>query len=118
MIPEPYHFLLLALVAFRLWRLLAIDDVLERPRRSLVRLPHDWEEGKALPRAYREKWALFIVCPWCAGAWVSLGAYVAYLATLGEWPDSAGDVAVGLGVWFALSASLGLIRTKLDPPEE
>ena len=118
MIPEPYEFVLLALIAFRLWRLLAEDDIFEKPRRWLVRLPYEWKEGQALPREYKEKWALFITCPWCAGAWISLLTYVIWMATLGEWPDSVSDVVVGLGVWFAISASVGLIRTNLDPPEE
>lgn len=118
MIPEPYVFVLLALIAFRLWRLIAEDDILEKPRRWLVRLPYEWEEGQKLPDEYKEKWALFITCPWCAGAWVSLLVYAIWVATLGEGPDSFEDLLVGAGVWFAVSASVGLIRTNLDPPEE
>jgi hypothetical protein len=117
MIPDWYIFILLALVAFRVWRLLAEDDILERPRRWFLRLPREWKEGPT-PSGYKEKWALFLICPWCAGAWVSLLVYIAFLATIGEWPDTAGDVAVGFGVWFALSASVGLIRGNLDEPEE
>lgn len=118
MIPRPYEFVLLALIAYRTWRLIAEDDILERPRYWLVRLPRGWEEGDAIPKEYREKLALFITCPWCAGAWVSGVIYLAYLATLGEWPDSSEEVATGIGVWFAISASVGLIRSTLDPPEE
>lgn len=118
MIPEPYEFVLLALVAYRAWRLIAEDDILERPRHWLVRLPRDWEEGKPIPKNYREKLALFLTCPWCAGAWVSLLVYTAYMGTLGRWPDTAGEAVVGAGVWFAISSSVGLIRSKLDPPEE
>lgn len=123
MIPDWYEFVLLALIAFRLWRLLAEDDILERPRRWLVRLPRDWDEGpdpnhpRQPPKEYKEKWALFITCPWCAGAWISLLTYIVYLATLGEWPDNTSEVFIGIGVWFAVSASVGLIRTNLDPPE-
>lgn len=118
MIPEPYQFLLLALVAYRVWRLVAEDDILERPRRWLVRLPMNWKEGDSFPRKYREELALFINCPWCAGAWVSLLVYGIWLFTLGDGPHSTEDVLVGLGMWFALSCSVGLIRSKLDPPEE
>jgi hypothetical protein len=118
MIPEPYQFVLLALIAYRAWRLVAEDDILNRPRYWLVRLPRDWEEGDTIPKAYREKLALFINCPWCAGAWISALVYIGWMATLGEWPDSATDVSVALGVWFAISSSVGLIRSKLDPPEE
>jgi hypothetical protein len=124
MIPEPYQFVLLILVAYRTWRLIAEDDILERPRRWLVRLPRDWKEGddparpKALPKGYRENVALFLNCPWCAGAWISLLVYIGWIAALGEWPDTAGDVFVGLGVWFALSCTVGLVRRNLDPPDE
>ena len=118
MIPEPYQFVLLALIAYRLWRLVAEDDILERPRRWLVRLPRKWKEGDSFPQKYREELALFINCPWCAGAWVSLLVYTIWVATLGDGPDSFEEVVVGAGVWFAISASVGLIRSKLDPPEE
>lgn len=117
MIPYWYQFILLSLAAYRLWRLLAEDDILERPRRWFLRLPRTWNDGDAIPKKYRNEWALFLTCPWCAGAWLSLITYIGWIATLGEWPDSVSDVFVGLGVWFALSASVGLIRTNLDPPE-
>lgn len=124
MIPEPYQFILLALVAYRGWRLVAEDAILDRPRRWLVRLPRDWEESddpdrpRPLPKEYREGVALFLNCPWCAGAWVALATYLIWLGTLGSWPDGGEDVLVGIGIWFALSCSVGLIRSKLDPPEE
>ena len=117
MIPQPYIFILLALIAYRVWRLLAEDEILEWPRNWIVRLPQTWEPGDTLPKAYREKLALFITCPWCAGAWVSLVIYGLWLFTLGDGPHSTEDVLVGLGMWFAISASVGLIRSKLDPPE-
>lgn len=117
-IPPIYQFLLLAFAAYRLWRLLAEDDILERPRRFIVRLPRNWADGDALPRSYRNELALFITCPWCAGAWVTLLAYIGWMLTLGDTPNSTSSVAVALGVWFALSAAVGIIRSQLDPPEE
>ena len=117
MIPQPYIFILLALIAYRVWRLLAEDEILDWPRNWLVRLPRNWEDGDSIPKAYREKLALFITCPWCAGAWVSLIVYALWVGTLGDGPHSTEDVLVGAGVWFAISASVGLIRSKLDPPE-
>lgn len=118
MIPEPYQFVLLALVAYRVWRLVAEDAILDRPRRWLVRLPRKWQEGDSFPSKYREELALFLNCPWCAGAWISLVVYIVWIAVLGEWPDTASEVVVGLGMWFALSCSVGLIRAKLDPLDE
>jgi hypothetical protein len=122
-IPEPYQFVLLALIAYRLWRLIAEDDVLEGPRRRLVRLPRNWRGASgdrpadSIPSAYRETLALWLTCPWCAGAWVCLVVYGFWMATVGEWPDTAGDVTVAAGIWFALSALVGFQRAKLDPPE-
>lgn len=117
-IPGPFQFVLLALIAYRAWRLISEDDILERPRHWLVRLPREWEEGQAIPKEYRERLALFINCSWCSGAWISGAVYLTYLATLGTWPDTASEVTVGIGVWFAISASVGLIRSALDPPDE
>ncbi len=118
MIPDWYIFLLLALIAFRVWRLLAEDDILDAPRRKILRLGNEWaRHGDVVPIDYREKWALFLTCPWCAGAWISGLVYLAWLWLLGN-PDHASDILIGIGVWFALSAAVGLIRTNLDPPEE
>ncbi len=117
-IPPIYQFALLALAAYRIWRLLAEDEILEWPRRYLVRLPQTWDEGDSIPRAYRNKLADFLTCPWCLGFWVSLGSYVGWMLTLGDTPDSVSDVFVALGIWFALSAVVGIIRSQLDPPDE
>lgn len=118
MIPPIYQFILLTLVAYRVWRLIAEDDILERPRRWFLRLPRDWDgDERTIPKRYRNEWALFLICPWCAGAWVSLGVYIGWLLTEGSTPDSASDVAVGIGIWLAISCVVGLIRSKLDPPE-
>lgn len=117
-IPPIYQFALLALVAYRIWRLLAEDEVLERPRRWLVRLPRDWDEENPIPRAYRNELGGFISCPWCLGFWISLGSYIGWMFTLGDTPDSVSDVFVAVGIWFALSAVVGIIRAQLDPPEQ
>lgn len=118
LIPLFYQFVLLALISYRVWRLVAEDEILEPPRRWLVRLPQTWDTDDPVPKAYRDKLANFITCPWCAGAWISLIIYILWMATLGEFPNSWDDVLVAFGVWFALSASVGLIRVNLDPPEE
>lgn len=114
MIPEWFQYILLVLAAYRAWRLIAVDDITDRPRRYITRLAKDGQ----MTKEYREELALFLNCPWCAGAWVSLIAYIAYLGTLGEWPDTAGEVVVGVGVWFSISTLVGLIRNNLDEPEE
>ena len=117
-IPPLYQFLLLAFATYRAWRLLAEDDILERPRRYIVRLPRHWVEGDEIPRKYRNEIALFLTCPWCAGAWIALLIYAGWMLTLGSVPGSVSDAFVAFVVWFALSASVGVIRTQLDPPED
>lgn len=118
MIPPVWHFALLALCAYRVWRLIAEDEILERPRRFVLRLGDEWaEDGDPVPDGYREKWALFLTCPWCAGAWISGLVYLAWLWLYGD-PDHPSNVLTGVAVWFALSATVGIIRRQLDPPEE
>lgn len=117
-IPPIYQFLLLAFAAYRLWRLLAEDEILNRPRRWLVRLPLSWDDGDAIPKNYRNEWAIFFQCPWCLGAWVCLGTYIGWMFTVGTTPSSVSEVFVAIAVWFALSSTLGIIRAQLDPPEE
>lgn len=68
-LPTWYGLLLLALAAFRTWRLIARDTILDRPRKWLVGLPADWQEGDRVPRRYREHLATWIECPFCAGFW-------------------------------------------------
>lgn len=107
MIPEPYEFVLLALAAARAWKLIGDDRILDRPREAAL----GWLDDRRESGTY---WGDFLVCPWCAGAWVSLLAYVSWMATLGQWPSSGSDVLVGFGVWFAISALVGLFGTVVD----
>lgn len=89
MIPAPWEFALLALAAFRVCRLLAIDEVLEPIR---CRLP--------APVLH------FLGCPWCLGFWLSVGAY-----TLWRLEPKATLILAAI---FALSAAVGLIAQNLD----
>ena len=111
-LPTWWEFVVAALAVYRIWRLLAEDDILEPARRRVLRYA-GWEEGDDLPEGYRVKWRDFLVCPWCCGAWLSLLAVIAWSAVYG-WPG----VIPFLATWFALSAAVGLIRTNLDPPED
>jgi hypothetical protein len=86
--------------------LLAEDVILDRPRRWLVRLDREWEEGLALPENYRSGLAEFITCAWCLGFWVSVGVWLAWII------EPHGTLVVA--VPFAISAAVGLIRTRLD----
>lgn len=109
-IPDWWVFTLLGLAAYRTWRIVAVDDITEWPRRWVLRLPRKWKHGDKIPEKYREKWALFFLCPWCAGFWISLAWWGAWQ----EWPHGTVVVAVPL----AISAVVGFQRSKLDPPED
>lgn len=96
-VPEPWPFILLALAAFRIWKLLADDEILDTPRDRFLRWfgPRDQRPSAAI-------W-LFLVCPWCLGFWVSLAVWGAWLF----WPHSVLVVCVP----FAISAVVGLVAT-------
>lgn len=119
MIPEWYEFVLLSLIAWRVFQLIGHDDILDVPRRKLLRLGSDWEkEGDPVPENYRVKWGLFITCPYCAGFWIAGLIYIAWMGTIGTWPDSVSDVLVAIGVWFALSAGVIAASKVLSEEEE
>lgn len=79
-IPNWYALALLALAAWRVFHLIAHDDILDRPRRYVTRLNKSWkQEGDATGEKYREGLASFIVCPFCLGFWVALAWWAAWL---------------------------------------
>lgn len=79
-VPDWWEAALLALAAWRVFQLLAFDTILEGPRRWALRIPSDWDgESPLTERSYRETWALFLQCPYCAGFWVALAWWVAWL---------------------------------------
>ncbi len=82
-VPGWWEALLLSVAAWRVFQLLAFDSILDQPRRYVTRLGREWEkDGDLVPKEYREKWALFLVCAYCLGAWVALAWWVAWLI----WP--------------------------------
>jgi hypothetical protein len=91
-IPSWWTFLLLALAAWRIWRLLAYDTILDPIRTRLVRT---------------EKQETFLQCPFCVGFWVALAWWVLWCA----WPHWTLVVAVP----FALSAVVALVAVNGDP---
>lgn len=102
-IPSPWAFALLTLAAFRTWRLLAIDTfpLVEKLRNRVI-----WK-GPIGDQRIRFSLAEFLKCPYCLGAWVTLGWWGAWLA----WPQGTVVAAVP----FALSAAIGTWATRLDP---
>lgn len=95
--PSWWEAVLLAGAAFRVWRLLGADTVLDRPRDWLVRA--DDADG------YRQTLDEFLHCPWCLGFWVAVAWWAAWQA----WPESV----LACAVPFAVSAVVGLVG-KLD----
>lgn len=107
---DPWWFALLSLAAYRVYRLLAEDTILDKPRRRLLRLG-TWQDDdgeEALPDEYREEWAIFITCPYCAGFWISGIALLLYSVII-EWHG----VLAFLVTWFATSAVVAFLA-KLD----
>lgn len=100
-IPGWYVLILLSLAAFRTWRLLAEDDILDRPRRYITKLGEKWEkEGDPVPSDYRLALGSFIDCPWCLGFWLALGWWAGWQI----WPFGVEVAAVPM----ALSALVPL----------
>ena len=63
---------IVALVSYRLWRLLAVDDLTERIRHYLF-LAEDEGTGRTRVRSG----ANVLACPWCAGFWCTVAVGVA-----------------------------------------
>ena len=110
-IPSWWGFVLLVLMVFRIYRLIAEDTILDTPRRKLLRLGDEWmQEGDKVPEDFREKWSLFITCPWCLGFWLSVIAWIAWLIFPTE--------TLWFAVPWAISAVVALVAKNLDKEEE
>jgi len=94
MTPDPWPFALLALAAYRVWKLIGDDAILDRPRA--------WAVAKLGPR-FDE----MIGCPYCLGAWIAFAWWLIWLLL----PTAALIVATP----FALSAIVGLIGVRDEP---
>ena len=78
-VPDWWEAIILSLAAWRIFHLLAFDDILDRPRRYVTRLAPTWEkEGDATGDRYREGLGGFIECPFCLGFWIALGMWGAW----------------------------------------
>lgn len=88
----------LTLVAWRVWRIVAVDTITEPLRaRFLFRDGRGWE------------WfAELVTCPWCLGFWISGGVVAAYVFGVGLpwWLFLVG--------WLAVSAGVGITNALVD----
>jgi Protein of unknown function (DUF1360) len=103
-VPGVWAFVLIAVASYRVWRLLAEDTILDRPRRWALRLG-SWQEGDQAPEGYRAKVGEFVSCPWCMGFWIVLAWWAAWQV----WPHGAVVVAVP----FALSAAVAFCNAVI-----
>ncbi|MDH4038824.1 MAG: DUF1360 domain-containing protein [Candidatus Krumholzibacteria bacterium] len=107
-VPGWWAVILLTLAAYRTWRAAALDDILDVPRRYLLRLG-DWrQEGDAVPDTYRAAWGKFLGCAWCSGFWVALAWWAAWQATE-KW-------TLIIAAPFAVGTLVGLLH-RLDADE-
>lgn len=107
-IPDWFQVVVLSLSSFRVWRLLAEDTILDRPRRRLLRLG-DWkEEGDLVPATYRKTTGDFLACWWCAGFWVGLAWWGAWQ----EWPHGTMVTAIPFAISAVLAGSAKLLTDE------
>lgn len=95
-IPNWYELVLLSLAAFRTWRLLAEDVVLDKPRAWFVYGFRKWKGNKTAQ--YVDD---FLACPWCLGFWTGLVWWGAFEL----WPHGTTVATVPL----VISAAVGLL---------
>lgn len=108
-------FIVLSLAAYRLTHLLVFDKIFEPIRNFFVKrdfsgpIPSYTLQG-GLIRSYMGK---LLICPWCAGIWVS------GFLTLACWKFY--ETAIWICYWLAAAAVLSLIETfwmkKVGYPE-
>lgn len=102
MVPEPWEYALLVLAAFRVWKLIADDRILDRPR--------EWALEHLDTKRGRTKWEDFITCPWCAGFWISAIAYSSFIG-FGPGTFDRGELLMGAVVLMAISGGVGSLGT-------
>jgi hypothetical protein len=108
-IPEPWEFVLLALGAMRLTRLVGWDSITDPIRSRLTGHHHGSHRnrGKRVgSNVDRPTWMLFLTCPWCLGFWISVVAWACWQV----WP-SATLIAL---TPFAINEAVGLVVKNLD----
>lgn len=91
------HPVLIAFASYRVWRLIAVDQITEPLRAPLLRSDH-----RAAVWVYD-----LITCAWCAGFWIS-GAITGATALSLDWALLDAVLA-----WWAVSAVVGLLG-RLD----
>jgi hypothetical protein len=112
MLPSPFAFLVLALAAFRLTRLVGWDEFppAVRARQALTgeTVHHNVTDSQGpIYRWRRPTLAKFLACPYCVGFWIGLAVYLLWVFL----PTQTFYAALPL----ALSAAVGITARMLDP---
>lgn len=92
-VPSWYELVLLALAAWRTFRLICCDTILDRPRVWLC---------SRSPRRLD-----FLECPFCLGFWVALGWWIAF--------EIRPHGSLVVAAVFAISALVALVEINLGP---
>lgn len=103
-VPNWFELIVLALAAYRTFRLIGEDTILDRPRAWLVRL-HEYPDA-----GYREGLALWLQCPWCAGFWNA----IVWFGLWQIWPHAT----LVAGALFAISTLVGTLGHLLETPDD
>jgi hypothetical protein len=104
-VPQWYALIQLGLASWRIYQLLSDDEVLDRPRRWLLRLDVNWAPGQPVEDTYRLKLARFITCPYCFGFWIA----VAWWAAWEIWPHATLIAAAPLAISALLIGAAKLL---------
>lgn len=93
--------IIMALTTYFLWRMVALNDIFNKPRDAVLDRAPDWVET-------------MVMCVWCLGAWLALMVTWAYsnLADIGH-VSSPGGVEPFL-LWPAVSTLTGVIHMVVD----
>ncbi|HXJ29868.1 MAG TPA: DUF1360 domain-containing protein [Gemmatimonadales bacterium] len=107
-VPAPWEFVLLALAAMRLTRLIGWDSITDGLRSRITGHHHGGSKTgrRAGSRRDKPEWMLFLTCPWCLGFWISAAVWAAWLG----WPNATLIACTP----FAISAVVGLVVKTLD----
>lgn len=98
-VPPAWAFVLGTLAAWRIWKLLAADDITEWPRERFA------------PEGTRRR--DFLDCPYCAGWWISALGTAGYFAVTDapvSWAATFGWAVTA----FAMSAIVVFLEVALD----
>lgn len=108
--PNAVEFLILTLAAYRLFRFASVDtfEPMVRVREWVTGYRDPREEDTSKQTRQRPEWlADLMACPFCLGAWISLGLVFAWWA----WPT----VVLAFALPWAVSGAMALVFVKGDP---